>query len=302
MIISASRRTDIPARYAEWFYNRLRDGYVLGRNPMRFHQVMRISLAPEDVDGIVFWTKNPYPMLSQITSLAPYAYYFQFTLTSYSNDMEPGVPLKSSTIIPTFQRLAELIGPDRVIWRYDPILFSGKYTAEYHKEYFYEIARRLYGYTNKCIISFLDDYRSACARLQACGLTPVDEAVQTQLAGTIASTARSFQMTIETCAEKMDLSTHGIGHAKCIDGSLLDKIRGYSLKALKDKNQRPHCGCDASVDIGSYNTCQNGCLYCYANHAPELIAKAVREHDPFSPLLTGKIGPSDEIKARAKRA
>jgi len=300
MIISASRRTDIPARHADWFFQRLKEGYVLARNPMRYHQVMRISLDPKDVDGIVFWTKNPSPMLERLFLLAPYTYYFQFTLTSYGKDMEPGVPSKSSGIIPVFQRLADVIGPDRVIWRYDPILFSDRYTAEYHQAYFYEIAKRLHGYTNKCIISFLDDYRGAGARLQACGLTPVDIAVQTQLTGEMASITRSLHMTLETCAENIDLSAHGIGHAKCIDGRLLDKIRGYPVNAPKDRNQRPHCGCDASVDIGSYNTCQNGCLYCYANHAPGLIAKAVKEHDALSPLLTGKLGPGDEVKARTK--
>ena len=267
---------------------------------MLYHQVSRISLAPQDVDGFVFWTKNPAPMLDRLSLLAPYTYYFQFTLTSYGKDIEPGVPSKSTDIIPTFQRLSDAIGPDRVIWRYDPILLSTKYTFEYHQEYFYEIARRLSGYTSKCIISFLDDYRGAGARLQACGLIPIDKTVQYKLADALAGIARGFHMAMDTCAEKMDLSTLGIGHAKCIDGSLLDVIRGYPIKTSRDKNQRPECGCDASVDIGSYNTCENGCLYCYANHAPGLIAKAVKEHDTHSPLLTGHLEPDDAVKERIR--
>ena len=300
MIISVSRRTDIPARYADWFYTRLKEGYVLSRNPMRYHQVSRISLHTKAVDGIVFWTKNPAPMLDRLELLSPFPYYFQFTLTSYGKDIEPGVPSKSSEIIPIFQRLADLIGPEKVIWRYDPIMLTAKYTYAYHQEYFYAIAKRLAGYTRKCVISFLDDYKGAGARLHDCGMVCMDEPVQRNMASSLSYIARSFQMDVETCAEKIDLSSMGIKHTKCIDGGLLDKIRGYPIKYAKDRNQRADCCCNASVDIGSYNTCLNGCLYCYANHAPGLITKALQEHNPLSPMLTGHVGPDDMVTDRIR--
>lgn len=298
MIISASRRTDIPACYSDWFYQRIREGFVLTRNPMRFHQVSKVILSPEAVDGIVFWTKNPAPMMDRLDELNAYTYYFQFTLTSYGKDIEPYVPVKSSELIPTFLRLSDKIGPERVVWRYDPILLSEKYTVDYHLEYFHEIAKRLMGYTNKCIISFVDRYRNTDTNLGAFGLADMDDDTKRKLVESIYKTAHGFKMAVETCAEEIDLKAYGIGHAKCIDGGLLGKLRGYPLKVSKDKNQRPHCGCDASVDIGMYNTCKNGCRYCYANYNTGALKTAADSHDPSSPLLMGSIGEDDIIKER----
>ena len=132
MIISASRRTDIPTYYADWLFNRLKEEYVLVRNPMNIHQIGKISLAPEVVDGIVFWTKNPIPMLDRLSELDKYNYYFQFTLNAYGKDVEPNIPSKNDVIIPAFQQLSKIIGRERIIWRYDPIFFNEYYTMEYH--------------------------------------------------------------------------------------------------------------------------------------------------------------------------
>lgn len=298
MIVSASRRTDIPACYPDWFCQRIREGYVLTRNPMRFHQVSKVSLSPEAVDGIVFWTKNSEPMMDRLDELNAYTYYFQFTLTSYGKDIEPGVPAKNSGAIPAFQRLSDKIGPERVIWRYDPILLSEKYTINYHMEYFHEIAKRLKGCTYKCIISFVDRYQNTERNFDSLRFVEIEDDTKRSLADSLSQTARSFGMSMDTCAEEIDLNDYGIGHAKCIDGNLLGKLRGYPLIVSKDKNQRPHCGCDASVDIGMYNTCKNGCKYCYANYKNGAIKINAAGHDPFSPLLIGSIGEDDVIKER----
>ena len=143
MIISASRRTDIPNYYSSWFLNRIREGFVLVRNPVNPHQVSRISLAPEAVDCIVFWTKNPEPMLERLGELKEYPFYFQFTLTPYGRDVEENVPHKKDRMIPVFKRLSQMIGGERVVWRYDPILFSGRYTPQYHLQVFKQIAEAL---------------------------------------------------------------------------------------------------------------------------------------------------------------
>ena len=175
MIISASRRTDIPAYYADWFYNRIREGFVCVRNPMNFHQVSRISLSPDVVDGIVFWTKNPLPLMSRLEELREYPFYFQFTLTPYGKDVEPGVPSKNDVILPAFQELSRRIGPERVIWRYDPILFTDRYTMDYHITFFSQLARRLESYTRKCIISFVDLYRNTQTNMNGLGFATLTE-------------------------------------------------------------------------------------------------------------------------------
>lgn len=149
MIISASRRTDIPTYYSDWLLSRVKAGYVYVQNPMNAHQISRVSLSPEVVDGIVFWTKNPTPMLDKLDALRDYMYYFQFTLNSYGTDVERNIPSKNNVIIPAFQQLSDLIGPDRVIWRYDPIFLSETYTMDYHIRYFEELAKRLSPYTKK---------------------------------------------------------------------------------------------------------------------------------------------------------
>ena len=175
MIISASRRTDIPACYSRWLLQRMEQGYVLVRHPMRYHQISRVSLSPSIVDGMVFWTKNPTPMLPYLDALGAYPYYFQFTLTAYGQDMETNIPSKNDVVIPAFRRLADKIGPHRLVWRYDPIILTANYTVEYHVHYFREIAKRLAGYTQKCVISFVDFYRNTQAQLSDLQVMPMAE-------------------------------------------------------------------------------------------------------------------------------
>lgn len=298
MIISASRRTDIPTYYSEWFLKRIKAGYVYVRNPMNPHQISQINLSPEVVDGIVFWTKNPSPMLDRLVELNDYMYYFQFTLNSYGVDVEENIPNKSKVIIPAFQRLSDSIGPDRVIWRYDPIFLSRLYTVDYHIRYFEELAKRLSPYTRKCTISFLDLYRNTEKNIAILAPDKFSVERQTQLAKTIAKIAHSYGLRIDTCAEEIDLSQYGIEHAKCIDDCLFSQLLQCPLEIKKDKNQRLGCGCAESVDIGAYNTCQNGCKYCYANYSSKAVYMSSKNHDPDSPLLIGEVGADDEIKER----
>lgn len=298
MIISASRRTDIPTYYSAWFFNRLREGYVLVRNPLNIHQVSKISLDPDVIDGIVFWTKNPIPMLDKLDWLKDYVYYFQFTLTSYGKDVETGIPSKKDVIIPAFQRLSDAIGPDLVIWRYDPIFLSETYTMDYHIRYFEEIARKLSPYTRKCTISFIDMYRKTQKNVAGLSMREFPVQLQDELAGKLAEIAHSYGLDIETCSEGIDLEKYGIHHARCIDDRLFAKLIGCSLNAGKDKNQRAECGCIESIDIGAYNTCKNGCLYCYANYSNAAVITNAGKHDPNSPLLFGSLGPEDMVSEK----
>lgn len=294
MIISASRRTDIPSYYTEWFFNRIREGFVCVRNPVNVHQISQISLAPEVVDGIVFWTKNPIPMMERLDVLRDYMYYVQFTLNAYGKDIEGNVPNKSDVMIPAFRELARRIGAERVIWRYDPILLTSKYTVDYHVRYFGEIAKRLSGYTRKCVISFIDLYRSTENHMKDVGMLPLGTAEMLELAERLAEIAVCSNLILETCAESIDLSQFGIEHGHCIDRVLFEQLLGCRLDLMPDPNQREACGCMTSVDIGMYNTCQNGCKYCYANHR----AGSTAQHDPLSPLIAGHIRPDDVVKER----
>ena len=321
MILSVSRRTDIPAYYSDWFYNRIKEGFVLVRNPFNPGQLSRINLSPDVVDCIVFWTKNPAPMLERLEELKDYNYYFQFTLTGYGRDVETNLPDKREVLLPTFQKLAEVIGPERVVWRYDPILFSERYTPEYHLKAFSKIAEALNGYTKRCVVSFLDMYPKIKKNMDSLGVVmPLEWAYEPMtngtsgmgkaaqeftlqdFAGELAKIARKNNMDIFSCAEKIELKNCGISHSSCIDKALVEEVIGCRIDVKKDKNQRSECGCVESIEVGTYNTCRNGCKYCYANHSPVSVEKNYAAYDPVSPILCGKITREDKVTERVVKS
>ena len=268
------------------------------RNPMNIHQISQIALTLDVVDGIVFWTKNPIPMLSKLDKLKEYMYYFQFTLNAYGKDIEANVPNKNDIIIPAFRELSNKIGAERVIWRYDPILLTSKYTIDYHVKYFEEIAKRLSGYTHKCVISFLDLYRNTKSNMKGLDLLPLEDKEMQELALRLVDIAYKYHLVVESCAERINLEQFGIAHGHCIDCNLFEQLLGQKLDLNKDPNQRAECGCMASIDIGMYNTCKNGCIYCYANYSNNTAAHNFEIHDPCSPLIAGTIGEEDKISIR----
>ena len=298
MILSVSRRTDIPNYYSEWFFNRIKAGCVYVRNPMNARQVSKIDITPEVVDCIVFWTKNPQPMLDRLDELAAYDYYFQFTLTGYGKDIERNVPHKKEKMIPIFQELSEKIGMNRVIWRYDPVIFTNQYTKEYHLKAFEQIATALRGYTEKCVISFVDVYAKNKKNMELLAPYEVDTTELLEFSKKIAVIAKDNGMTVGSCAERIDLHECGIEHNCCIDKNLIESIIGCKLKVSKDKNQRQECGCMESVEIGTYNTCKNGCKYCYANYSEESVAKSCSQYNLESPILCGTLDEKDKITER----
>lgn len=298
MIISASRRTDIPTYYSDWFFNRIKDGYVCIRNPMNIHQISKVSLDPTVVDGIVFWTKNPIPMMGRLDELRDYMYYFQFTVNPYGPDVEQNVPSKSKIIIPTFKELSKKIGKNRVIWRYDPIFLTQKYSIEYHEKFFSKMAEILSAYTDKCIISFLDLYRNTRNNTKDMGLIGMSQRDIEEISRRFSAIADRNGLRLESCSEEINLIKYGIMHGHCIDCNLFEDLLGYHLNLEKDKNQRLECGCVSSIDIGMYNTCKNHCLYCYANYSQTTVEKNYFFHNPHFPLISGEIEPDDIIKDR----
>ena len=297
MILSASRRTDIPAFYSRWFYKRIEEGYLLVRNPMNAKQISRVVLNPDIVDCIVFWTKNPEPFMKNIDKINRYKYYFQFTLNPYDDSIEKNVPDKEH-LIDIFVKLSGLIGKDKVIWRYDPILLTNKIDKEYHYKWFNYLIERLHKYTDKCIISFLDLYSKTERNTKSLGIIPMGTNDMREIAFNFSLTAQKYNIPVETCAERIDLSDMGIKRGKCIDDKMISKIIGCDIAVEKDKAQREECGCVKSIDIGAYNTCRHNCVYCYANFNEATVKRNFSLHDPDSPLLYGKLSFDDIIKDR----
>ena len=296
-IVSASRRTDIPSYYSDWFFNRIKEKYVYARNPINIRQVSKIDLSADFVDCIVFWSKNPEPMIDKLDLLKNYKYYFQFTLTSYGADIEKNIPSKREKIFYTFKKLSDKIGDKKVIWRYDPIIITDKYTLDYHKKYFEKIAKTLSGYTKKCIISFMDIYSKVKRNMKEIKFYDINKDAKSimELSKYISEVGKDCNIKIETCAEEIELKDFGIEHAKCIDDKLISEIIGYDINAKKDKNQRLPCGCVESFDIGAYNTCLSKCVYCYANYSEDKIKEMVKKDDKNSPILCGNISNNDKI-------
>jgi len=250
------------------------------------------------VDCIVFWTKNPKPMLARLDELSEYKYYFQFTLTGYGADIECSVPHKKDVVIPTFQELSSKIGKEKVIWRYDPILFTERYTPEYHLRAFEQIATALSGYTDKCVISFVDTYTKNKKSMAELGVKEFDNTQLQKFAMQLSQIAAKNHMEVGSCAEAIDLELCGIKHNCCIDQKLIEALIGYKINVGKDKNQRKECGCIESIEIGTYNTCRNGCKYCYANKSIESIKNTCRQYNVMSPILCGEITENDKISIR----
>jgi hypothetical protein len=291
VIISASRRTDIAAFYSAWFMNRVRAGYCTVPNPMNRTQVSRISLAPADVDAIVFWTRNPRPLLPNLAELdlRGLRYYFQFSLLGYPRLIDPKSP-SLNTALDAFRRLSERIGPDRVLWRYDPIVFSSLTPPAYHQEQYGRVARALKGLTKRSVISVVDLYRKLQRRLLELETTPaafseVSAETLHQLLECLATIARANDMEITSCAEAEDWSPWGVRPGKCIDGDLINRLFQVSLNGKKDPSQRDACGCVASRDIGMYESCLFGCTYCYATSSFERARKNFASHDPEAESL-----------------
>ncbi|GIV08965.1 MAG: hypothetical protein KatS3mg019_1056 [Fimbriimonadales bacterium] len=295
LIISASRRTDIPAFYAKWFMNRIREGYCVTLNPFNPSQPRRVYLKPEDVLVIVFWTRHPRPLFPYLEELdnRGYKYYFQYTLMNNPKSLDPGMP-DLDYRIKTFQYLANKIGPDRVVWRYDPIVISQETPPEFHLEWHEKIGERLHGYTKRNVISIVDThYRKIQSRIRISASNGLHFQKWQDKFGDfvrqLATNAQKFGMEIQSCAEDIDLSPYGVPPGKCVDDDLIKRVFGIDVSHCKDKGQRGKCGCVKSRDIGMYDTCLFGCVYCYATTSFEKARENHKKHNPDLPLLVNGI-------------
>ncbi len=292
MIINTGQRTDIPAFYAEWFANRLKEGFVCVRNPYNQSQVSRYRLDPSVVDVIGFCTKNPAPMFPYMDLLKDYGQYWFVTITGYGRDIEPNVPDKHKLLY-DFKKLSDTVGIDSIGWRYDPIFISDRYSEDYHLRAFSRIAEALSGYTETAVISFIDLYPKV--RRNFPEALEVTKEQRQRLGKEMISIASACGMTVKPCAEGDELAVFGADCSGCMTMSVYEKAIGKHLLAPKKKGAREECACYLSCDIGAYNTCRHLCRYCYANADPSEVFARSRLHDPKSPFLIGDYMDGDVV-------
>ncbi|MDC7223590.1 MAG: DUF1848 domain-containing protein [Spirochaetales bacterium] len=293
MIINSGNRTDIPAFYSDWFYNRIEAGVVYVRNPYFRRQITSYRLCPSLVDCLAFCTKNPRPMLSRLDRLDRFRQFWFVTLTPYGADVEPGVP-SGEEVIESFRELSVRVGSKRVQWRYDPILLTEKYHREFHLDAFDKLAAALEGYTDTCVISFIDLYEKTKRNFP--GIREVGWEDQVFLAKEMAARGKRYGMRIVGCAESRELGRFGVDTGGCMTKEVLERALELDLHPRGHRQKRESCPCLLGIDVGEYNSCGHGCLYCYANQNDRAVRRTMPLHDPRSPLLIGWPEEGEEVK------
>jgi hypothetical protein len=292
MIVSVSRRTDVPAFYTDWFFHRLEAGRVRVPNPFNPNQVAEVDLRPQAVDCFVFWSKNPAPLLDRLDELdaSHPRYYFLFTLNHYPAELEPGLPPVDRRL-DLFRRLAGRLGPERVVWRYDPIVLSNRTDADFHRRTFQRLSKEVAGSTDRVIVSLISFYAKTRRRLAA--LAPdhlfdqqAAERPETDaLLSDLADMAAGRGMAMTACAAGRDIAHLGLTPGRCVDADLVNRLWNLNYPTQKHKGQRPDCGCAVSRDIGVNNTCLHHCAYCYAVTSPQAAKANYLRHDPRAETL-----------------
>lgn len=300
MILNTGGRTDTVQYYTKWLLNRFEQGYVYSRNPLFPNKVTRYELSPDVVDCVVFCSKNYAPILADLPKItARFHTYFHYTITAYGRDVEPGVPSIDESM-ETLKRLSALVGRQRVAWRYDPVLLTRQYTVAAHLETFQRMARELTPYVDRCIFSFVEMYKKLETNMPE--LIPLTVEDRDALARGLGEIAAHYGLYLQTCGTNGDYSRYGIHPSGCMTLEALGRANGIVFKDLKHRGMRQGCHCIESRDIGAYDTCLNGCRYCYANKSPEKARENFRLHDPDSPLLLGRLRDTDTVQQGAQKS
>ncbi len=301
MIINTGARTDTAQWYAPWLLRRFEEGFVYVRNPLFPHKVSRYELDPAVVDCVVFCSKNYAPLLPRLHEITSrFNTHFHYTITAYGPDIEPEVPDLDESIR-TLYELERQVGARRICWRYDPVLLAGEYTVERHLDTFTWLAERLAGHVDRCIFSFVEMYQKLERNFPE--LKSIGPRDRDCLAAGLGRIASQHGMPIQTCGNNGLWPQYGIGTSACTTLAMLGAANGVAFKSLKHKGQRAGCGCFESRDVGAYDSCPNGCRYCYANrdHAKALY-NYLHAHDPESPLLLGHLREDDEVSQAPQRS
>ena len=294
MIINVGGRTDIVNYYTPWLMNRLSEGYAYSRNPFARENVYKLSLRPEDVDCLLFCSKNYQPILKHIGDIdEKYNILCNYTITAYGKDIEPKVPTINQSI-KTLKRLSDIVGSNKILWRYDPILLTEKYTIEKHLETFEYIAEKISPLVYRCIFSFVDMYKKLETNMPEIIILNNNDKIE--IAKNIGSIAKKHNMIIQTCATIEDFKQFGILQSGCMTSEILGNANNITFKKVRHSGNRQGCKCIENRNIGDYDTCPNGCKYCYANKNPQIAQENYKKHNPNDLMILGNLKPTDEIQ------
>lgn len=293
MIVNVGGRTDIVNYYSQWLMNRIKEGFAYSRNPLFPKNVSKISLNPKDVDCLMFCSKNYKPILKYMKEInEKYRIICHYTITAYGKDVEPYVPVINESIKNLIE-LSKIVGKEKVLWRYDPILLTEKYTVEKHLETFEYMAKQIAPYVQRGIFSFVEMYKKLDYNMPE--IIPFTEVDKIKILKGIGEMSKKYNLYIQTCGTDENYEEYGIHVSGCTTSEILEQANSVKYKNVKAKPMRKGCHCIPSRDIGAYDTCLNGCKYCYANKRPDLAKENVKLHDKNSPLLLGNIRENDKI-------
>ena len=293
MIINVGGRTDIVNYYTPWLLNRLEEGYVYSRNPFARENVYKLSLKSEDVDCLLFCSKNYKPILKHIGDIdEKYNILCNYTITAYGKDIEPKVPPINQSI-KTLKRLSDIVSVNKILWRYDPILLTEKYTVEKHLETFEYMAEKISPLVYRCIFSFVDMYKKVEENMPE--IIPFTDEDKVKLLKGIGEISKKYNLYTQTCATNENYEKYGIHAAGCTTREILEQAHNIVYKNVKGTGIRENCHCIPSRDIGAYNSCLSECKYCYSNRKPNIPKKVIKMHDEKSPLLLGQLKENDRL-------
>lgn len=301
MILNTGSRTDIPAYYSKWFYNRIKEGSVLVRNPYYPEQVTRYRLSPDVVDCLCFCTKNPSPMLDGLDQIRQFHQFWFVTVTPYGKEIEPHVPDKAE-VIGDLKILSKRYGIHAVSWRYDPVFITEKYSAGFHLKAFHKMAEELSGYVDNCVVSFIDLY--AKTKRNFPGVREVSYEDRKMLVREFVHIGKEYGITIRMCCEGTEYAQCGADISGCMTQDVIERAIGYTIDVPKELHsvRGKACSCLLGNDIGAYNTCGHGCLYCYANEDQEQVRRNMKAHDPNSSMLVGRPREEDRIRDAVQKS
>lgn len=293
MIVNVGGRTDIVNYYSQWLMNRIKEGFAYSRNPLFPKNVSKISLYPKDVDCLMFCSKNYKTILKYMKEInEKYRIICHYTITAYGKEVEPYVPVINESIKNLIE-LSKIVGKEKVLWRYDPILLTEKYTVEKHLETFEYMAKQIAPYVQRGIFSFVEMYKKLDYNMPE--IIPFTEVDKIKILKGIGEISKKYNLYIQTCGTDENYEEYGIHVSGCTTSEILEQANSVKYKNVKAKPMRKGCHCIPSRDIGAYDTCLNGCKYCYANKRPDLAKENVKLHDKNSPLLLGNIRENDKI-------
>ena len=294
MIINTGSRTDTVQYYSDWLLKRFKEGFVYSRNPLFPNIVTRYKLNPNILDCVVFCSKNYEPILDRLTEITDkFNTYFHYTITAYGRDIEPNVPTIDESI-ETLIKLSKIVGKQRIAWRYDPILLTKKYTKQVHYNTFDYMSKRLSPHIDRCIFSFVDMYKKLETNMPEIIILNNNDKIE--IAKNIGSIAKKHNMIIQTCATIEDFKQFGILQSGCRTSEILGNANNITFKKVRHSGNRQGCKCIENRNIGDYDTCPNGCKYCYANKNPQIAQENYKKHNPNDLMILGNLKPTDEIQ------